>query len=110
MEADRTFAKAAQLRPGKPLWGLQSLGLCPTIFQSTQEIDEYRSRLDRRLDEALQLPLRVDVDELAREGFVPSFNLAHHGLCNRRLLEKFAALFAPLFPSDSPHSRLERPV
>ncbi len=101
-EARQAFEKAFQLRPHKPIWRLQRLGLCPTVFQSVEELDEYRAVLERDLDEALQTPLHVDIDELAWDGFVPSFNLAHHGRSNLQLLEKFAALFAPHIPKRTP--------
>ena len=101
-EADQAFETAARLRPAKSLWKHQRLGLCPTVFQTVAELDDYRTELGRRLDEALAHPLQVDVDELVWDGFVPSFNLAHHGRGNRQLLEKFAALFAPHIPRRDP--------
>lgn len=105
-EAEQAFETASRLRPTKSLWRHQRLGLCPTVFQSVAELDDYRAELDRRLDEAMQTPLRIDIDELAWDGFVPSFNLAHHGRSNRRLLEKFAALFTPHIPAVLPSRHL----
>ena len=142
-EADRAFETATRLRPNKPIWRLHGLGLCPTIFQSAAELDDYRTELERRLDEAppvshlsppgrgaaVFLPpplpfgergpgvrgrpsrhapppslpvLHMDLADLASDGFVPSFNLAHQGRSNRRLLEKFAALFSPHIPRRNP--------
>jgi len=101
-EAARAFEVASRLRPTKATWRLQRLGLCPTVFQSVAELDEYRADLEQRLDAALQRRVPIDIDELSTDGVVPSFNLAHHGRSNRRLLEKFASLFAPHIPKGNP--------
>lgn len=97
-EAAGQFAVAARLRPDRPLWALRETALCPPIFASVEELEEYRANLESRLDGWLSEPIRLTPDELLTDAFVPSFNLAHHGRCNRRLMEKFAALFAPSIP------------
>jgi predicted O-linked N-acetylglucosamine transferase (SPINDLY family) len=108
-EAAQAYARAAQLRPDRSLWKLRHLSLCPTIFQNTEEIDQYLANLQAQLEQACALPLSVDPAHLAQDGFVPSFNLAHHGRDNRPLQEKFAALFRPHIPKRSPRSREGKP-
>jgi len=101
-QAERFFTTASCLRRNKSLWRYQRLGLCPTVFQSIAELDDYRAELNRHLDDAIQVGIQVDLDELAFDGFVPSFNLAHHGRSNRHLLEKFACLYSPHISKRNP--------
>jgi predicted O-linked N-acetylglucosamine transferase (SPINDLY family) len=108
-EAAAQFAVAARLRPDRPLWALREAALCPAVFASVEELDEYRANLESRLDACLAQPIRLTPDQLLADAFVPSFNLAHHGRCNRRLMEKFAALFAPCIPRFEPRAEPGRP-
>lgn len=103
--ARHEFRTAAALRPDKPIWQLRELGLCPAVFDSAEAIVQYRAELERRLDAALADPPPLDWRQVFRDGFVPSFQLYHHGVCNRRLREKFARLFAPAFPKELPTPR-----
>jgi predicted O-linked N-acetylglucosamine transferase (SPINDLY family) len=100
--AREAFGTAATLRPDRPMWRLRELSLCPTVMPSAESIREYREELERRLDEALTDPPRMDWRQAMSDGFVPSFSLVHHGQCNRTLMEKFARLFAPAFPRERP--------
>jgi predicted O-linked N-acetylglucosamine transferase (SPINDLY family) len=104
-EAERCWQEACRLRPDKPLWEMRSAGRCPVVFSSVEEQDRYRAELERKLDVYRQIPLGVRWEDLARDGFIPSFNLKHHGRYDRRLKEKFAALFEPLFRSERPRVR-----
>jgi len=108
-EAASAAEAAARLRPDNGLWRLRPLGLCPTVFQTVEEIDVYRRTLEANLDEAARTSLSVDEAELTSDGFAPSFNLAHHGRSNRRLLEKFAALFRPHIRRRQPCIRNGKP-
>ncbi len=101
-KAKACFEKAASLRPDRPMWRLRHLSLCPMVFQAEAEISEYRDNLERQLDEVLADPPPMDWRLALEDGFVPSFQLAHHGACSRRLKEKFARLFAPHFPQGRP--------
>lgn len=100
--ARQEMRRAAALRPDKPIWRLRELSLCPAVFDSAEALAQYRAELERRLDEALADPPPLDWRQAFRDGFVPSFQLYHHGVCNRRLREKFAALFAGAFPQERP--------
>lgn len=98
--ARQEMRTAAALRPDKPIWRLRELSLCPAVFDSAEALAQYRAELERRLDEALADPPPLDWRQVFRDGFVPSFQLYHHGVSNRRLREKFARLFAPAFPRE----------
>ncbi|GAB6188119.1 O-linked N-acetylglucosamine transferase family protein [Thermopirellula anaerolimosa] len=89
------------------MWRLRELSLCPVVFDSADAVAEYRAELERRLDEALP---GLDWRQAFRDGFVPSFQLYHHGVCNRRLREKFWRLFAPAFPRELPAPRRRKRI
>jgi predicted O-linked N-acetylglucosamine transferase (SPINDLY family) len=92
------FAEASRLRPEKSLWRLRSAALCPVVFDSVADLDRYRRSSEAALDAHRDAAAGVDWCEVAADGAVPSFNLAHHGRNNRPLLEKFAALYQARFP------------
>ncbi len=104
-KARQAFQGAARMRPDLPMWQLRHLGLCPTVFQNAVAVDEYRVGLERQLDEALADPPLFDWRTVLRDGVVPSFQLSHHGVCNRRIKERFAQLFAPRFPQERPRPK-----
>lgn len=107
-EAASCFREASRLRPEKRLWPMRAAALCPIVFPNVEEQDRYRAKLERQLDACREVPLDVRWEDLAVDGFIPSFNLKHHGHNNRRLKEKFAALFEPLFPHRRPKLRRGR--
>ncbi|MHB8973309.1 MAG: O-linked N-acetylglucosamine transferase, SPINDLY family protein [Pirellulaceae bacterium] len=108
-EAARCWQTASQLRPDKPLWKMRSLGLCPVVFQDVSELDDYRCELEAQLDRCLDLPLQLDWRDFVTDAVPPSFNLSHHGRNNRRLKEKFAALYQRHFPTVRRDVRRGRP-
>lgn len=57
------------------------------------------------MDEALADPPPFDWRRALRDGFAPPFQLSHHGVCNRRLKEKYSRLFASAFPRQRPQHR-----
>jgi len=101
-EAARCYDEACRLRPERTLWTMRSCSLCPVVFENAEEVKRYRDGLERRLDHFLQTPLESDWRQIAVDGFTPSFHLAHHGQCNRRLKEKFAAVFDRHFSKKRP--------
>jgi len=103
-KAREAFRRAAQLCPKRPLWRWRELSLCPAVFDSEEALWAYRAELERRLDEALTERLPVDWREIFQDGFVPSFHLYHHGVCDRGLREKFAALWGEAFPQERPQA------
>jgi len=101
-EAARCYETACRLRPEKTLWKMRSAALCPVVFQCIAELNQYRADVAAKLDTYRDWPLQVDWRDLARDGFTPSFYLAHHGHNNRPLKEKYAALFERHFPQKRP--------
>ena len=47
--AERHFARAAELRPDKPLWRLRAEICGPVVFGSAREIEEYVARVEAAL-------------------------------------------------------------
>jgi len=47
--AQEHFARAAELRPDKPLWRLRAEVCGPAVFESREEIEEYWRRVERAL-------------------------------------------------------------
>lgn len=109
-QAAAAFQSAVVLCPERPGWRLRELGLCPTIFGSERELDEYRTQLESKLDECLSLRRSYrNEDELMKECVTPPFNLAHHGRDNRRLVEKFATLHSPHVRHEHLEARTGKP-
>lgn len=101
-DAARCYETASRLKPEKMLWKMRSAGLCPAVFQSAQQLDQFRADLAARLDTYRQWPLEVDWRDLPRDAFAPSFYLSHHGRNNRPLKEKYSVLFEGHFPQKKP--------
>ena len=107
-EADRVFRTAASLPDGKPIWNFKSLGFCPSILPDVSSIDAYWQRLDQGLDQALAEHFDLDWRTSPADGFIPPFNLPHHGRCYKDIREKFARIFESSFPQERP-ARQTRP-
>ncbi|MCL2622579.1 MAG: hypothetical protein FWD31_02840 [Planctomycetaceae bacterium] len=101
-EAKSHYAKAAALRPDRPMWKYKHLGLCPTVFENTDEIREYWQELNESLDEAIQKPPTMEIRHAFEDGVMPSFNLPHLMYCCREVKEKFAQLNRPSFKDYRP--------
>jgi len=78
--------------------------MLPVILQSSEQIDRIRQRLDRDLDELLELkPSRVPNPEF-EVGATP-FNLAYHGRNNAPLLRKIARVCRSMYPARTDCAR-----
>lgn len=91
-EAGEAHAAAARLRPHEAHWPIRIAALCPAVFPSRDAIDRYRIGLEAVLD-AHRGGVPLAPEAAATSGCCPPFNLAHHGRGDRRIKEKFAALF-----------------
>jgi len=77
--------------------------MLPVILQSSDQIDRIRQRLDRDLDELLDLkPSRVRNPEF-EVGATP-FNLAYHGRNNAELLRKIARVCRSMYPARTEYA------
>lgn len=107
--ARQALDAAIALNPGRAVWPLRHLHLCPAVFDDVATLDAYRTDLENRLDAVLAAPPKLDWRDLGREACQPSFNLAHHGRPNRTLKGKFAALFTPAFAAEPPPPATGKP-
>jgi len=89
-------ARAMRLAPSDEVRIAMRLSL-PAIQDSRAQIEATRRAYAQALDELLPLELQI-VDPYGAIG-VQSFYLAYHGLCDRELLVKTAALYARALPS-----------
>ena len=101
-DADKVFRTAASLPGGKAIWNFKSLGFCPSVFPDGSSIDAYWQRLDHGLDQVLAERFDIDWRTLPADGFIPPFNLPHHGRCCKDIRAKFARIFEPFFPQERP--------
>jgi predicted O-linked N-acetylglucosamine transferase (SPINDLY family) len=100
-EAAEAYGLVARNRPGESHWPIRIAALCPSIFTDVAAIGRYRVGLEAVLDAHRDgIGLTPGAEETS--GCVPPFNLPHHGLGDRRIKEKFAALFRDNFPARRP--------
>ena len=96
-EARSLMDRYTELQPGAAPRLRRALML-PVVLQSSEQIDRIRQRLDRDLDELLDLkPSRIPNPEF-EVGATP-FNLAYHGRNNAQLLRKIARVCRSMYPA-----------
>jgi hypothetical protein len=89
-QARAAAAEARRLTPDKLAYRLREMTLCPIVFESNQQIDDYRGELEAALDGLLARDEPVPREELFAAGFVPPYGLSYQGRCDRQIKEKFA--------------------
>ena len=106
------FAQAAILRPEKRLWRLRAELCGPVVFENSREIEEYcegvSGVLQRWTTDEPSSPAPLPegergerLDEILEAGVIPGFTLSYHGRDQRRLKERFAAMYEPYFKDQS---------
>ncbi len=117
--AQRHYARAAELRPDRAWWRLRAEICGPAVFESTEEIEEYCTRVEgaiwsagacHRFSEHTSLALTMEpaqsksgdksphsIADILEAGVFPGLTLSYLGRNPRRLKERFAALFQPFF-------------
>lgn len=98
-EARGHFEILSQLAPDDLLRNLRTALLCPTVFESAQAIDAYRSALLDTIADLAARAMTLDLDDLVESGCEPPFNLPFHGQDDLPLKRAHAALFAHRMPS-----------
>jgi predicted O-linked N-acetylglucosamine transferase (SPINDLY family) len=90
------FDKSLELRPAAGLLIKRALAL-PVILESTEQL----ARARRHFDDALERLLagNVKVDDPHREAGVCAFHLAYHGINDRDLYGRIAAMFSRTCPA-----------
>jgi predicted O-linked N-acetylglucosamine transferase (SPINDLY family) len=91
--AQKCIRKAQSLNVNRLAWRLQAIGSFPFVLGSEQELLERRRQLEASLDELLDSDCHVDLSELLIAGFMPPYQLGFHGLNDRPIKEKFAAVW-----------------
>jgi len=104
-EAAASYGQIRRIRPHQPLWELRAATLCPNVFQTSDEIDQYRGRLLAALKRFSERDLRVDFSELAILGTGPPYDLQFHGRNDRPIKEAYADIFRNWPPGRAPDLR-----
>jgi len=108
-KAAKSFERAVEQEPDQALWELRLQPLCPAVFQSNQEIDEYRHRLLTELTRLSTRKLELDFTRISAFGPMPPFNLLYQGRDNRQIKEAFANVLRNCFPAWEPVRRSGKP-
>lgn len=95
--AKANYATAASLQP-KNAW-LERRGqlICPSIAESTLQIDEYRNLLLQQLRQWKSEPATIPLSDIEAVGVMPPFGLTYHGRNDRPIKEAIAELYLPSF-------------
>jgi len=96
-EARESYEIISQLQPEKVWNRFHAQTMAPVIFQSNEEIDQYRQNLHQVLDHYLENPLPLELDQMSENGVEPPSNLIYQGRDDKELKQKFAQLFGPIF-------------
>ncbi len=102
-EARSLMDRYTALQPGAAPRLRRALML-PVILQSSEQIDQIRQRLDRDLDELLDLKSPKVLNPEFDVGATP-FNLAYHGRNNAGLLRKIARVCRSMYPARTECAR-----
>jgi tetratricopeptide (TPR) repeat protein len=108
-EARACYAEAIAIEPLEPVWKLNRLTLCPTVFASNREIDDYRQGLLEELAHFDTATLDRDFPNRATSGCMPAFNWQFHGRNDRPLREAYARLFRGCFDDETAPGSSGRP-
>jgi predicted O-linked N-acetylglucosamine transferase (SPINDLY family) len=105
------FRQALRLRPSDHLTALRAEALCPTVFETTDEIDAYRTRLAEVLEQYAEKQWSAPLAAFGSSNANPSFHLTYHGRADRPLKEAYARVFEGRLPqpqTPEPGSGLPR--
>jgi protein O-GlcNAc transferase len=101
-KAAEAYRRSLPLRPANPLYQLRIDSLCAPVFASLEAMDRFHEDLHAALDRYCQMELRLDPEEIVGVGCEPPFDMAYHGRDEKKLREKFAAVFQHCFPKSDP--------
>ena len=108
-EATACYLQAARLEPKQDVWRLNVLSLCPSVFNSSEDIEHFRRRLLSELNDFQFIEQDFDGAALATTACRPSFNLQFHGHNDRPVREAYARIFRDCFPNEIPQGSGGRP-
>jgi len=104
-EAAGDYRRLQEIQADEPLWELRMATLCPNIFGSAGEIDEYREWLLTEIERFAERELRVEPAKLPILGTGPPYDLQFHGRNDRPIKEAYAAIFRHWDPDEAPPRR-----
>lgn len=108
-QATASYRRALEIEPRQAIWELRIATLCPAVFQTNKEIDEYRRQLLDDLTRFQKSDFRFEVGSLLTSGSEPPFNIMYHGRDDRPIKEACAAIFRGRFSQQTPISRRSVP-
>ena len=103
------FDRSLDLRPAAGLQIKRALAL-PVILESTEQLARARRHVDDAIEQLLSSSARVD--DPHRQAGVCAFHLAYHGINDRDLYRRIAAMFSRTCPAldyVAPHCRGNKP-
>jgi len=86
----------------QPLRNVWLATLCPAVFESTDEIANYRDRLIGELKQATQHGSQLNAAEVEHRLCPPPYELQYHGLDDRPFKEAYANVFRDCFQALPP--------
>lgn len=95
--AKANYATAASLQPQNPWLERRGQLICPSIVESTSQIDEYRNSLLQQLVQWKSEPAAIPLSDIEAVGVMPPFGLTYHGRNDRPIKEAIADLYLPSF-------------
>ncbi|MGO8748004.1 MAG: tetratricopeptide repeat protein [Thermoguttaceae bacterium] len=101
-KAADAYRRTLPLRPANPLYQLRIDSLCPPVFSSLEAMDRFHEQFHSALDRCCQTDIRLTPEEIVGVGCEPPFDVAYHGRDERRMREKFAAIFRHCFARADP--------
>jgi tetratricopeptide (TPR) repeat protein len=108
-EAKACYRQALRYDPDQLLYELRIAAICPAVFHSSEEIDQYRRRLLDDLRRFSGMAFHIDLAKAATLACEPSFNWQFHGRNDRILKEAYAELFRKSFQEETPAARTGLP-
>lgn len=103
--AKANYATAASLQPHNPWLERRGQLICPSIAQSTAQIDEYRNSLLQQLRQWTSEPAAIPLSDIEAVGVMPPFSLTYHGRSDRPIKEAIAQLYLPSFDLAAGHEQ-----
>jgi len=98
-EAKAAYQRALAIRDD-PVLALHSELLCPPVFASTAALDAYRQHAGAVIDAWHGRAVPLGLDRVQSSRAEPPYDWAYQGRDNLALRQKYAALFAGVFPRD----------
>lgn len=94
-DATEFYRRAAATLPDDSFAALKEAALCPAVFNTAKEIEEYHRRLRDHVDRTAASAMSLE--KVEARAVMPPFNIAYHGLPDRLLREAIAGLYEPTF-------------